>query len=116
MTVPAREPIQYARLPDGIVVIRVHGKGTHLLSPSLRRVYELTRDQEPAPRYVIDLQDCTTMDSTFMGTLASIGLYQRRHTGSATIVTNMSDHVRHLLEMLGLKFILEMRHRTPGED
>src|SRR4051794_7088008 len=69
------EPIQYARLSNGIVIIRVSGRGTHLQSPALRHVFEQTRTSQAPPQYVIDLQDCVSMDSTFMGTLASIGLY-----------------------------------------
>lgn len=103
------DPIQFARLADGIIVIRVNGKGTHVVSPSLCYVFDTTRDQTPPPRYIIDLDNCTTMDSTFMGTLASIGLFQRRATGTSVIVINIQDHVRHLLNTLGLKYVLDMR-------
>lgn len=103
------DPIQYACLADAIVVIRVNGKGTHLISPSLCYVFDTTRKMLPPPRYIIDLDNCTTMDSTFMGTLASIGLFQRQATGSSAIVINMQDHVRRLLNTLGLKYILDMR-------
>ena len=103
------EPILYARLPDGIVVIRVSGKGTYQQSGGLFHVFELTRDLQPPPRYVIDLDQCTTMDSTFMGTLASIGLHQRRELGSTVVVTNITQHVRYLLTTLGLQYILDLR-------
>jgi anti-anti-sigma factor len=108
------EPIQFARLSDGIIVIRVVGKGTHLQSPALRHVFEQTRDSVPPPRYVIDLAECSSMDSTFMGTLASIGLFQRNRAGSSTILVNISEHVRHLLNTLGLKHILELRAHGEG--
>lgn len=113
------DPIQYACLADAIVVIRVNGKGTHLSSPSLCYVFDTTRTMTPPPRYIIDLENCTTMDSTFMGTLASIGLFQRQATGSSVIVVNLQDHVRHLLNTLGLKYILDMRKdhvEVAGED
>jgi anti-anti-sigma regulatory factor len=103
------DPIQYARLRDGIVVIRVLGKGTFQQSAGLLHVFEITRDQQPAPHYVIDLDQCTTMDSTFMGTLASIGLHQRRTQKSQVIVANIKDHVRYLLNTLGLQYILDLR-------
>lgn len=109
MSSPISEPIQYARLPEGIIVVRVSGKGTHQQSGSLLHVFELTRGENPPPRYVIDLDQCTTMDSTFMGTLASIGLFQRREVGSSVIVTNISSHVRYLLNTLGLQYILDLR-------
>lgn len=108
------EPIQYARLPEGIVVIKVIGKGTHLQSPALRHVFEITRDLKPAPQYIFDLEQCTMMDSTFMGTMASIGLYQRNALGTQTIVTNMDEHVHYLLDTLGLKYIMDLR--TQGRE
>ncbi len=103
------EPIQFARLPDGIVVIRVTGRGSHLETPSLRVVFNITKERVPPPSYIFDLTDCTTMDSTFMGTLASIGIFQCRRKKTRAIATNLQDHVRELLEMLGLKYILELR-------
>ena len=109
MSAAFTEPILYARMPDGIVVIRVLGKGTHQQASNLLHVFQTTRDLNPPPFYVIDLDQCTTMDSTFMGTLASIGLFQRREQGSSVVVTNLSDHVRNLLNTLGLQYILDLR-------
>jgi anti-anti-sigma regulatory factor len=105
--------VQFARLPDGIVIIRVSGKGTHQQSSSLKHIFEATREANPTPRYVIDLDQCTTMDSTFMGTLASIGLFQRRELGSSVIVANLKEHVRYLLNTLGLQYILDLRSGLP---
>ena len=108
-TVPT-DPIQYLHLPhDGIVIIRVTGRATHTQSPALRYVFDQTQKAQPPSRYIVDLDQCTTMDSTFMGTLASIGLHQRKHAGKPLIVTNVQDHVRDLLNILGLKYILEIR-------
>ena len=103
------EPIEYACLPAGIVIIRVSGKGTFQQSGSLFHVFESTRNMNPRPRYIIDLDQCGTMDSTFMGTLASIGIFQRREVGSSLIVTNIRDHVRYLFNTLGLQYILDIR-------
>ncbi len=109
VTPASRDPIEFAQLPGGIVVIRVQGKGTHLVTPSLRHVFEATRESEPPTRYVVDLEQCASMDSTFMGMLASMGIDQRRRTGSSLIVANIVPHVRNLLNTLGLKHILELR-------
>lgn len=102
------EPILFARLPGGIVVVRVCGKGTHQQSSSLLHVFEQTKDAA-STRYVFDMDQCSTMDSTFMGTLASIGLFQRRERGSSVVVTNAKEHVRYLLNTLGLQYILDIR-------
>lgn len=109
MSPSCSDPILYARLPDGIVIIRVIGKGTHQQTSNLLHVFQITRDQTPPPSYIIDLDQCTTMDSTFMGTLASIGLHQRRELGTSVVVTNIKEHVRYLLNTLGLHYILDLR-------
>lgn len=92
-----------------MVVVRVNGRATFKVSPSLRHIFDTVRDREPPPRFIFDLDHCTTMDSTFMGTLASIGIHQRRRHGNCPIVTNIHPHVRQLLNGLGLKYILDMR-------
>lgn len=109
MSSTAAEPVQYAQTRDGIVIIRVSGKATHLQCPSLRYIFEKTKQNQPPPRYIIDMDQCTSLDSTFMGMLATMALHQRRATGSAMIVTNIQSHVRYLLGTLGLNFLLEMR-------
>lgn len=115
MSPASQEPILYARLPDGIVIIRVNGKGTHQQTSALLHVFQMTRDLNPPPSYVIDLDQCTTMDSTFMGTLASIGLHQRRERGTSVVVVNSKEHVRYLLNTLGLHYILDLRPEQ-GQD
>jgi anti-anti-sigma regulatory factor len=106
--VPA-DPIQYAQTGEGIVVVRVQGKGSHLQTPGLRHVFDTTRKQDPPVRYIIDLDQCTTLDSTFMGMLASMAIHQRETCDAPMVLTNIQDHVRYLLQTLGLNFLLDMR-------
>lgn len=103
------DQILYAQLPDDMVVIRVKGRGDHRVSIALTEVIRVTATDSHIPRYIFDLTDCETMDSTFMGVIAGIGLRQQRVTHCRTIATNMNPHVRELFNVLGLKFILEMR-------
>lgn len=112
------ESIQYARLPDDIVVVRVSGRGNHQNSLALRQVFEMTSADEKCPRYILDLDKCSTMDSTFLGVVASIGLRQQRVAGSKTVVVNTQPHVRQQLDMLGLKYVLDMRDvsTAPGVE
>jgi hypothetical protein len=80
----------------------------------LRYVFEKTRKIVPPPRYLLDMDQCTSLDSTFMGTMASMALHQRKTTGTPIVVVNIQPHVRYLLETLGLNFILEMRLPPAG--
>lgn len=112
------ESILYARLPDDIVVIRVLGKGNHLNSVALDEAYSRTSASGERPRYVFDLERCEGMDSTFMGVIARIALDQRGRTGTLPAVANMNDHVRSLLDTLGLRYILDLSsgHGDLGAD
>ena len=118
------ESILYARLPeDDIVVIRILDRGNHGNSLALREVLNLTSTEERSPRYVLDLEKCATMDSTFMGVVAVIALRQLKLTQTHPIVVGASGHVRMQLELLGLKSILEIRSAlheerepTPGQS
>jgi anti-sigma B factor antagonist len=117
MLMTSAESILYARLPDDLIVVRIAGKGNHQNSLALREVMNLTTGAEGSPTYIFDLEKCTTMDSTFMGVLASLALRQQRSLGTRPIVVNINDHVRDLLNNLGLKYILEMRRgRAPETD
>lgn len=107
------ECIQYATLPDDIVVIRVSGRANYQNSLALREVFEKTSTDTRSPQFVFDLERCDSMDSTFMGVVASIGLHQRRLRGSKASVLNVSAHVRELLDLLGLKFLLDIRDLGP---
>lgn len=109
------ESILYARLPEDIVVIRVVGRGSHTTSLSLREVISQTSSDTHCPRYIFDLDQCATMDSTFMGLMASLALKERRIAGCKPIVVNMNAHVRQLLTNLGLKHILDMREGPAKE-
>jgi two-component sensor histidine kinase len=54
------------------------------------------------------------MDSTFMGVVASIGLHQRRLRSNKATVVNVTPHVKELLDLLGLKFLLQIRELEDG--
>lgn len=109
------ESILYACLPCNIVVIRVCGRGNHQNSLALRKVFDLTSNSEACPQYIIDLEKCSSMDSTFMGVVATLGLNQSRRTGCNTILLHMNSTVWEQLDLLGLHFILEMRD-SAGDD
>ena len=53
--------------------IRVEGKGSSANSARIKRFSEVSREQGQR-RFVVDLENCPAMDSTFMGTLAALAL------------------------------------------
>jgi anti-sigma B factor antagonist len=90
------------------VWVRVEGKGNFLNSGSLKEFA-----QEMVNRgyreFVVDLQNCAMMDSTFMGTLAAVALRLRELGKGHLHVVHCGDRSRELLSGLGLDQIFDIR-------
>lgn len=107
------ETISFAKLPENIIVVRISGRGSFHNSMELRRLADaMTKADVDHPRFIIDLSDCITMDSTFMGVLASIGLRQLRNTGDKLVAANANEQNVRLLNTLGLSQFLAVRQAT----
>ena len=57
---------------------------------------------------VVDLGDCTGMDSTFMGTLAGMAARLSTHENASLQIADASSRNRRSLEDLGLDFMMEI--------
>lgn len=80
--------------------IKVHGRATFECSSSLRNLAK-SLGKETFSKITVDLQECTTMDSTFMGVLAMLGLRAKKGFASMEIL-NADDSNKALLFGLGL--------------
>lgn len=97
---------------DGYVWVRVKGKGTFTASPALKGFVERSI-ASGVDRFVIDLSDCPSMDSTFMGTLAGLAMRLGR-TGAGRLQLNgVGERNRQSLEDLGLDQVLEINPSDP---
>ncbi len=85
---------------DKSAYVRVHGRGTFKVGPSLKEFGVLAMDRG-CSRILVDMADCTGMDSTFMGTLAGLAISINKCDG-AVVLRNASDKNRYLIRMLGL--------------
>lgn len=94
------------------VWVRVEGKGTFLNSTGLK---EFAREMTNRGfrEFVVDLQLCPVMDSTFMGTLAGIALRLRELGQGQLRVINLNDRNRDLLANLGLDQLFTIDQRVP---
>ena len=83
------------------VWVRIEGKGSFLNSGSLKEFA-----QEMVNRgyreFVVDLQNCVMMDSTFMGTLAGVALRLKELGDGHLHVVHCGQRSRDLLSGLGL--------------
>jgi anti-anti-sigma regulatory factor len=89
------------------VWVRVEGKGNFLNSGSLKEFA-----QEMVNRgyreFVIDLEHCAMMDSTFMGTMAAVALRLKELGHGHLHVVHCGDRSRELLSGLGLDQIFDI--------
>lgn len=98
--------IEVARLGH-VVYVRVTGLATMHNCGSLSGLCHNMLDGA-CQEVVFDLAQCTGMDSTFMGVMA--GLAQCRPEGPCpVVVANADDHLRKLMDGLGLSYIVDVR-------
>lgn len=111
MTDEKEDPIQFAMLPEDNIVIRVTGKGTFKNSLCVKQLIDKLLKDGKKPNCILDLKDCITMDSTFMGVIAGVcrNLISKQ-LGKVSVV-NLNEQTERLLSTLGLNFILELHNK-----
>ncbi len=97
------------------VWIRVDGKGSFQNSPGMK---EFAREMvnRGYRHFVIDLNRCPVMDSTFMGTMAGIALRLREIGQGGVTVVNLNERNTDLLCNLGLDQIFEISSDTSHSE
>ena len=89
------------------VWVRVEGKGSFLNSGSLKEFAREMLDRGYR-EFVMDLADCAMMDSTFMGTMASVALRLKELGRGHLHVIHCGNRSRELLSGLGLDQICDI--------
>ena len=94
---------------EDVAWIRVEGEASHRNSPQVR---EFTRERidSGTVNFVVDLENCPGMDSTFMGMIASLTCeeeYQDSNQAKVHII-NCSETARQCLDDLGLTQIIPL--------
>ena len=88
--------------------MKVQGRATFEVAPALRHLVKLIENSTNHKDFLVDLSDCTGMDSTFMGILAMLALKIKACKKLAFIV-NASVENKKLLNGLGLQKLYEYR-------
>ena len=86
--------------------IRVQGPGNNRNAPDLANFLGICAEQGVL-RYVVDLEECSLIDSTFMGTLCSHTL-KLSARGGRTDVINANERNRTALRKLGLHKLMAL--------
>lgn len=89
------------------VWVKVEGKGSFLNSGNLK---EFTREMvnRGYREFVVDLENCAMMDSTFMGTMAGVALRLKELGQGHLHVVHCGERSRSLLTGLGLDQIFDI--------
>ncbi len=99
-------PILVGEFND-LVWIRVEGKGDFQNSPGLKDC-TIGMIERGHAAIVIDLQNCPSMDSTFMGTLTGIAIRLKAMHSATLEIINANPRNQQLLQSLGLDQILDL--------
>ncbi|MCX7824481.1 MAG: STAS domain-containing protein [Verrucomicrobiae bacterium] len=89
-----------------LVFIKVQGKGGFQISQPLRQ-FSLEMIGRGYREFVVDLAECTSMDSTFLGVLAGMGLRLQAADNTASAsgkvhLANVNARCREVLSSLGI--------------
>lgn len=111
-----KSELQVSLVDDGaIAVVRVVGRGSFQNCISLKRFAEQVQSDGGRHRFLVDLSQCETMDSTFMGVLASIAIGQTAAGAGKLVVLNCNAQTMRLLKTLGLVTMMDVRSGTAPE-
>lgn len=94
--------------------VRVFGRGTFKIGPSLKQFGVMALDQG-CSRIVVEMQECVGMDSTFMGVLAGLATTLRKINGEV-VLRNIGEKNLFLVKMLGLGHLVQVEEPVPGES
>lgn len=92
---------------DGFSWIRCEGKGSFLNSPAMKAFGD-GRIATGEKCLVVDLGECSGMDSTFMGTLAGMAARLSAQPDGSLQIADPGSRNRRSLEDLGLDFLMEI--------
>lgn len=102
-----------ASLREGFGWIRCEGKGSFVNSPKLKGWTD-TQMGAGLTHIVIDLEDCTGMDSTFMGTMAGIAMRLAKIDGGLLEVASANEKNSRSLDDLGLSALMLINPPSPS--
>ncbi len=98
------------------VMIQVHGKASFLNSAPVKELFDRLVMQGKK-RFVLDFQNCTGMDSTFLGILAGLGITMMNEQPAGSVVLcRLGERNLELIENLGLNrlLVVDKAEKLPG--
>ena len=91
---------------DDPVILKISGKASFLNSSPVKELFDRLL-LEGKRQFIIDFQQCTGMDSTFLGILAGLGInLMKQDPPGSVVLCRMGERNRELIENLGLHRLL----------
>jgi anti-anti-sigma factor len=99
------------------VVVQVVGRGSFKTSPALKAFIRQATDKADCQRFIFDMQECVSMDSTFMGVVAGLAIRMKKSGHDGLIIINLTPKTYALLDTLGVCRLLDAyaTENTPPE-
>lgn len=95
------------------VYVAVKGQGNFQNSHPLKE-YALAMMERGNHDFLVDLDKCSGMDSTFMGVLAGVAIKLKKNHNKTLKLVRVSPHNRELLETLGLASLVQIMEAGSG--
>lgn len=100
----------FIALAGDTVWVRITEKGTFQNSHPIKK-WVIEKIEAGCNHIFIELSECTSMDSTFMGIITGLSIRMKGLSREPVILTNVSPHNIRLLETLGLNKYLVLKER-----
>jgi anti-anti-sigma regulatory factor len=97
-------------------VIRVEGRGSFKICPPMKQFIHQVINTGSADRILIEMSDCSGMDSTFMGVVAGIACYIKSKPDFSFRLINVSEKNKKLLVTLGVDRVVDYSLSASEEE
>jgi len=101
---------------DRTAVIRMEGRGSFKISPPMKQFIHQVINTESANRILLEMSDCSGMDSTFMGVIAGIACYIKSKPEFSFKLINLSEKNQKLLVTLGVDRVVDYSLSASEEE
>ncbi|MDH3982070.1 MAG: STAS domain-containing protein [Kiritimatiellaceae bacterium] len=101
---------------DRYAVLRVEGRGSFKISPPMKQFIHQVINSHSAECILLDMSDCSGMDSTFMGVIAGLSCLIKSKPELKFKLINLSEKNRKLLVTLGVDRVVDYSMSSSSEE
>jgi anti-sigma B factor antagonist len=96
-----------AATADNCTLVAISGAATFKLAPAFKQAAQAAR-LAGSVLIVVDMEACVSMDSTFMGAIASLGFASQKSENPRLVLINLGSAAAAMLKGLGVDRILKI--------